>query len=74
MVLSDIKAGKSAVIKGINTDFIVKTRLLELGLKNGVKVTVERIGLFKSPIQIGLRGFSLAIRRELAQKIEVGYE
>ncbi len=42
-----------------------------LGLVEGVKITVERFAPFNNPIEIILRGFHLAIRKEDANKIVV---
>ena len=43
---------------------LFRTRLLALGMTVGVEVQVIRIAPLGDPIQIDLRGVSLALRRE----------
>lgn len=71
MKLSELKPQESAVVKEVNCERSLKNRLSHLGLTEGVKVTFVRVSPFSDPIEILLRGFYLAIRRETAESIEV---
>jgi Fe2+ transport system protein FeoA len=74
MVLSDLKVNDGGIVKDIKIEGKTKKRLNELGINKGVKVIVKRIGILKSPIEIQIMNFNLAIRKELASKIEIEYE
>ena len=73
MVLSNLKVGEIAYITDIDTNGNIRARLNEMGLVKGTKITVLRVGINKSPIEITLRNFNLAVRKELADKIGVIY-
>ena len=53
--------GKSAVTK----------RLMEMGVVPGVSIRVVKWAPFGDPIEIRLRGYSLAVRRNEAEAVEV---
>lgn len=74
MVLSDLKVNDGGIITDIKLDAKIKRRLNELGFNKGVKIMVKRVGILKSPIEIQIMNFTVAIRKELASKIEIKYE
>lgn len=67
--LSTLTAGRSAVIREIRGEAILRRRLLELGLLPGTVVTVRKRAPFGDPMQIHLRGFELTLRASEAGKI-----
>lgn len=71
MKLSNLKDNQTATVISISDDVSGKTRLGYLGLINGVKVTLIRRAPFGDPIEIKLRDFCLAIRKDLADRIMV---
>ncbi len=71
MVLSDLQIGSVATVVRVNGESVVSKRLMEMGVVPGVTVRVVKTAPFGDPIQIRVRGYSLAIRRNEAETIEV---
>ncbi len=71
MKLSELEAGKKAKVIDVNLNDQIGQRLSNLGLNVGVDVCVVRYAPFGDPIEITLRNFCLAIRKETAEKITV---
>lgn len=73
MNLSDMKRGERAKIlafaKGV--DKVHRHRLLAMGLTQGALVSFIRKAPLGDPIEIELRGFHLALRKQEAALIEV---
>lgn len=68
--VADLRYGQRGIIKSFSeSDFPVK--LMELGCLPGNSVELLRIAPFNDPIYINLSGSHLAIRRSLAQLIEL---
>lgn len=74
MTLSELEIGKSAKVIFMDNPIGIKNRLNMLGLITGIKITLIRKGILNGPIEIKVRDFYLAIRREDADKIKVSYE
>ena len=72
MMLTDLPIGKDARVIAVNGAGRVTTRLLEMGVIPGVTVQVIQMAPFGDPIEIRVRGYSLAMRRSEADAIEVG--
>ena len=71
MILTDLPIGKDARVLAVNGAGRVTTRLLEMGVIPGVTVQVIKMAPFGDPIEIRVRGYSLAMRRSEADAIEV---
>ncbi len=71
MKLSKIDRCKEFIITSINCEDDVKSRLNDLGVVEGVKVTLVRYAPLLDPLEIKIRNCYLAIRKSLADKIEV---
>ena len=71
MKLSELEVGKKAKVIKINLNSQIGQRLSNLGLTVGVDVCVLRYAPFGDPIEIRLRNFCLAIRRQTAENIMV---
>ncbi len=71
MLLSQLKIGESKRIKEINCCKKVKQRLNNMGLTQGITITLVRIAPLGDPIEIKVRDFYMAIRKNQAQKIVV---
>lgn len=70
--LSELKIGQTAVVKSINiANKDVKRHLLDMGLTKGTSVSIKKIAPMGDPIDILLRGYELAIRKEDLKQIEV---
>ncbi len=71
MKLSELEAGKKAKVIDVNLNNQIGQRLSNLGLIVGVDVCVIRYAPLGDPMEISLRNFCLAIRKETAEKITV---
>lgn len=69
--LTNLKEGKTAVIKSIAGGWMATKRLADLGLIPGIKIKVLRIAPVRGPIEIEIRGSKLVLGRGLAAKIIV---
>ena len=69
--VSDMAPGSEARVTAVNGSSRVSRRLLEMGVIPGTPVSVVKTGPFGDPIQLRVRGYSLAIRRSDAEAIEV---
>ena len=69
MVLTDLRVGESGIIKEFKNDRRFVLRLNAIGLTCDAKVTLIRIAPLGDPLEIKVRDFYLAIRREQADKI-----
>ena len=68
--LSEIKLGKTAIIRSFENDEIF-LKLMEMGCVPGETVTVNQISPFKDPISITVAGYQLSLRLNEAENILV---
>jgi ferrous iron transport protein A len=71
MTLTDLPHGTDALVKRVKGSGRVAKRLMELGVIPGVAVQVVKCAPFGDPIEVRLRGYSLAMRRSEADAIEI---
>jgi ferrous iron transport protein A len=71
MTLTDLPAGCDARVTAVNGNGKMTRRLMEMGVIPGVDVEVVKSAPFGDPIQVRVRGYSLAMRRSEASAIEV---
>ncbi len=71
MRLPDIETGSSADVVTVHGNGAVPRRLMEMGLVPGVRIRVVKSAPFGDPIEIRLRGYSLALRKTEAEAVEV---
>jgi Fe2+ transport system protein A len=71
MNLSELAIGENATVKNVRGESAVTRRLMEMGVVPGVRVRVVKTAPFGCPIEIKVRGYNLAIRRNEAEAIEV---
>lgn len=71
MQLTDLPFGTSARVVRVSGDSAITRRLLEMGVIPGIELTVVRTAPFGDPLEIRVRGYSLAMRRNEAASIEV---
>lgn len=68
--LSELKQGQRAIIKSFtNTETYLK--LMEMGCVPGESVLLEQIAPFGDPISVKVSGYSLSLRINEAEHIEV---
>lgn len=72
MKLSDLKAGESGLILALNDLSIdVRKKLMVMGLLPNTQVTLIRRAPMGDPLQLEVRGVSIAVRESIAAVIEV---
>lgn len=71
MTLTDLPIGQDARVIAVNGTEGITRRLLEMGVIPGVTVQVVKMAPFGDPIEIRVRGYSLAMRKREADAIEV---
>lgn len=69
--LNETPLGCDARVVAVNGNDGITRRLLEMGVIPGVVLRVVKAAPFGDPIEVHLRGYSLAIRRSEASSIEV---
>ena len=69
--LTDVPVGGDARVISVNGSSRVSRRLMEMGVVPGVSVTVVKAAPFGDPIEVRVRGYSLAMRKSEAEGIEV---
>ena len=72
MTLADLPIGTMAKVKSVSGENAVSKRLMEMGVVPGVFVRIVKAAPFGDPIEIRVRGYSLAMRISEADAIEVG--
>ena len=71
MTLTKLPVGRDARVVSVNGASRVSRRLMEMGLIPGVDVRVVKMAPFGDPIEVRVRGYSLAMRRSEADGVEV---
>ncbi|MCG6366443.1 FeoA family protein [Vibrio fluvialis] len=72
MKLSDLNAGESGLIlalNGLSTD--IRKKLMVMGLLPNTQVTLIRRAPMGDPLQVEVRGVSIAVRESIAAAIDV---
>ncbi len=70
--LMDLPIGEDARVTAVNGTGRVTRRLMEMGVIPGVAVQIVKMAPFGDPIEVRVRGYSLAMRRSEASAIEIG--
>ncbi|MBC5850836.1 FeoA family protein [Vibrio metschnikovii] len=72
MKLSELKAGESGLITALNELSIdVRKKLMVMGILPNTLVTLIRRAPMGDPLQIEVRGVSMAVRESIAAAVEV---
>lgn len=71
MKLSDLKKDDKAVIVKINTDDMMKSRLVSFGVAKGSELSVEAYSLANKTIEILVDDTLIGLRSDEAAQIEV---
>ena len=68
--IASLKKGQKAIIKDFSVD-VIPLKLLEMGCLPGNEVSLIQEAPFKDPLYLTVNGRHLAIRKEMASKIEI---
>ena len=71
LTLTNLPAGRDARVTAVKGTGRVTRRLMEMGVIPGVAVQVVKTAPFGDPMEIRVRGYSLAMRKSEADAIEV---
>ena len=71
MTLANLSIGSKAKVVNVAGESTISKRLMEMGIVPGVWVRMIKSAPFGDPIEIRLRGYNLALRRNEAESIEV---
>jgi ferrous iron transport protein A len=71
MTLANLNIGDVAKVSAVSGSNSVTKRLMEMGVVPGVSIRVVKVAPFGCPMEVRVRGFSLAIRRSEAETIEI---
>jgi len=72
--LSNLKPGEEGVVAFIRGGTLAFQRLLDMGLTQGARVRVLNAAPFRGPIEVAVRGSTLALGRGLARHVFVEIE
>ena len=70
LTIASLKIGQKAIIKDFSVD-VIPLKLLEMGCLPGNEVSLIQEAPFKDPVYLTVNGSHLAIRKEMASKIEI---
>ncbi len=71
MTLANLEIGAVAKVKNVAGDSAISKRLMEMGIVPGIAIKVIKTAPFGDPIEIRVRGYNLAMRRNEAEAIEI---
>ena len=71
LALTDLPVGLDAKVVSVKGNSRIARRLMEMGVVPGVTVRVVKMAPFGDPIEVCVRRYSLAMRRNEADAIEV---
>ena len=69
--LTNLPIGTTAKVIAVNGNNAITKRLMEMGVVPGVSVRVVKSAPFGDPLEIRVRGYHLAMRKNEADAIEV---
>jgi ferrous iron transport protein A len=73
--LNTLLPGEGGRVHKLETSsFEVRQRLLEMGLTEGIAISVIRVAPMGDPIEIELRGYRLSLRRKEAEAVIIKRE
>jgi ferrous iron transport protein A len=71
MNLAELGKGESRTVLSVRGESLVTRRLMEMGVIPGVAVRMVKSAPFGDPLEINVRGYSLALRRSEAESVEL---
>jgi Fe2+ transport system protein FeoA len=71
MTLADLKPGQNGIVDGFSDFDAMTFRIMRLGVLEDTKLEVVRKAPFSDPIEIRVMNYSLSLRREEADRIQI---
>ena len=69
MTLAELEKGETSVVLAVSGENVITRRLMEMGVIPGVSVRMVKSAPFGDPVEINVRGYSLALRRNEAESV-----
>ncbi len=70
-ILSELTQGQKGKIIALNGQGGLKKHLMEMGFVRGAEVKIGRVAPLGDPVEIKIKGYSISLRKEEAQNIEI---
>jgi Fe2+ transport system protein FeoA len=71
MTLADLKPGQNGIVTGFSEFDAMTFRIMQLGVLEETPLQVIRKAPFSDPIEIRVMDYSLSLRREEADRIQI---
>jgi Fe2+ transport system protein FeoA len=71
LTLKDMREGQEAVIARVGGNGALRRRLLEMGLRSGVRIRIEKYAPLRDPLELVIDAMHVSLRVEEAAQIEV---
>ena len=71
MTLADLEKGETRTVVSVHGEDGVTRRLMEMGVVPGGTVRMVKSAPFGDPLEINVRGYSLALRKREAESVEL---
>ena len=69
--LKQVKVGETVTVLKLQGMGAVKRRIMDMGIKKGTSVFVRKVAPMGDPVEVPVRGYELALRRDDADMILV---
>ena len=70
-LLSELEPRERGIIFRVGGRGEIRRRLLDMGVVTGTEVVVKRVAPLGDPVEVSVKGYDLALRKEEAEKIQV---
>lgn len=70
-LLSELKVGEKGIVVKIATKGVMRKRIMEMGIITGAKILVKGFAPLGDPMEVGIKGYSLSLRKSEAKNITV---
>lgn len=69
--LSELKVGEKGKVVRVASKGAVRRRIMEMGIISGAEISVKGFAPFGDPMELGIKGYSLSLRKAEALDIIV---
>lgn len=69
--LSELKIGEKGIVVKVSSKGVVRRRIMEMGIITGTEILVKGVAPLGDPIELGIKGYSLSLRKSEAANILV---
>ena len=69
--LKQVKVGETVTVERLHGEGAVKRRIMDMGITRGVEIHVRKVAPLGDPMELGVRGYELSIRKADAEMIQV---